>query len=115
MGTKIMKTPNYTEEMVTQLHALYAEQGNAGMDAIAETMGKTVRSVRAKLVRDGVYVAPEKGTTAVKKDGPSKKEMLAGIRALDVIDVDGFDGATKPAIAVLESLVKQIKALTSDA
>src|SRR6056300_1173741 len=78
------KTVNYTEEMVSQLHTMYTELGNEGLDQIAEALEKPVRSVRAKLVRDGLYVASPK-SAAAKKDGPSKKEIL---NALDGL---GFD------------------------
>lgn len=88
--------PNYTEEQVTQLHDLYAEVGSEGLDQIAETLGKTVRSVRAKLVRDGLYVAPVKNTAA-KATGPSKKEILRDIETAG-FEAAGLEGATKEAL-----------------
>lgn len=99
------KTPNYTEEMVAKMHDMYAELGNDGIEAIAEAVGKPVRSVRAKLVRDGIYVAPEKGAKATaKKDGPSKKELLNVLDSRG-FDSKGFEGATKEALARLISMV----------
>ena len=95
------KTPNYTPEMVEQMAALYQEHGNDGLSLIAETLGKSVRSVRSKLVREGIYVAPEKGASTPKKDGPTKKEMLIELEALVSFPVDGFMGATKEAIGLL--------------
>jgi hypothetical protein len=95
------KTPNYTPEMVEQMTALYQEHGNDGLTLIAETLGKSVRSVRSKLVREGVYVAPEKGAVSTKKDGPTKKEMLIELEALVSFPVDGLMGATKEAIGLL--------------
>ena len=91
-----MATPNYTEEMVTQLHDLYAEMGSEGLDQIAEQIGKTVRSVRAKLVRDGLYVAPVK-SASTKANGPSKKEILREIGDVG-FDASGLEGATKEAL-----------------
>jgi len=88
--------PNYTEEQITQLRDLYCTLGNDGLDQIAETLGKTVRSVRAKLVRDGIYVAPTKTTTA-KVAGPSKKEILRDIETAG-FEPAGLEGATKEAL-----------------
>jgi len=88
--------PNYTEAQVEQLHNLYAELGSANLESIAEKLGKTVRSVRAKLVRDGLYVAPEKTTTA-KSTGASKKEILREFENTG-FDPAGLEGATKEAL-----------------
>ena len=68
------KTANYTDEQIDTISAMYQDLGNDGLDEIATQVGKTVRSVRAKLVREGIYVAPDKTTT--RKDGPTKKELL---------------------------------------
>jgi hypothetical protein len=89
-------TPNYTEAQVEQLHNLYAELGSANLEKIAETLGKTVRSVRAKLVRDGLYVSPEKTATA-KSTGASKKEILREFENTG-FDPAGLEGATKEAL-----------------
>lgn len=97
------KTVNYTEEMVSQLHELYAEMGNDGLDEIAQKLEKPVRSIRAKLVRDGLYIASPK-SAAAKKDGPSKKEILNAIDGLG-FDSKGLEGATKEALTRIQSLV----------
>jgi hypothetical protein len=91
-----VNAPNYTEAQVEQLHTLYAELGSANLDKIAETLGKTVRSVRAKLVRDGLYVSPEKTATA-KSTGASKKEILRDFETVG-FDPTGLEGATKEAL-----------------
>ena len=70
-----------------------------GLEDIAETFGKTVRSIRSKLVREGVYVATPKGP-AVKADGPSKKELLRELESKG-FDTEGFEGATKIALSRL--------------
>lgn len=93
---KTATATNYTEAQVEQLHSLYAELGSAGLESIAENLGKTVRSVRAKLVRDGLYVAPEKSATA-KSTGPSKKEILRNFETAG-FDPTGLEGATKEAL-----------------
>ena len=88
--------PNYTEAQVEQLHNLYAEYGSANLESIADKLGKTVRSVRAKLVRDGLYVSPEKTATA-KSTGASKKEILRDFETVG-FDPTGLEGATKEAL-----------------
>ena len=105
MAEATQKTANYTAEMVNSMIEMYNEVGNDGLDDIADTLGKTVRSVRSKLVREGVYVASPK-KTAAKQDGPSKKEILRDIEA-EGFDVSGFEGATKAALTRLMGVVAQ--------
>ena len=58
------KPANYTDEMVTKMLDMYEQLGNDGLDEIAEAIGRPVRSVRSKLVREGVYVATPKAAKA---------------------------------------------------
>ena len=97
------KKVNYTEAQVESMKAEYA--AGASVEAIAEAMGKAVRSVRAKLVREGVYVAAEKAPKAKREEGPSKKEMLRELEALAPFEVDGFMNATKEAIQAVIDLL----------
>jgi len=94
------KPANYTEEMVARMLDMYEQLGNDGLDAIAEAIGKPVRSVRSKLVREGVYVATPK-VKAAKVEGPSKKELLNILEDMVPFPVDGLTGATKEALAHL--------------
>ena len=103
MAEATQKAANYTAEMVDSMIEMYNELGNEGLDEIAESLDKTVRSVRSKLVREGVYVASPK-KTAAKQDGPSKKEILRDIEAQG-FDVSGFEGATKAALTRLMGVV----------
>ena len=103
MAEATQKAANYTAEMVDSMIEMYNELGNDGLDQIAESLDKTVRSVRSKLVREGVYVASPK-KTAAKQDGPSKKEILRDIEAQG-FDVSGFEGATKAALTRLMGVV----------
>ena len=105
MAEATQKAANYTAEMVDSMIEMYNDVGNDGLDEIADTLGKTERSVRSKLVREGVYVASPK-KTAAKQDGPSKKEILREIEAQG-FDVTGFEGATKAALTRLISVVAQ--------
>lgn len=61
------KTQNYTPEQTAQIVADY-EQGYT-VEQIAESLGKSTRSIVAKLSREGVYRAKTKavGATRVRK------------------------------------------------
>lgn len=91
--------PNYTPELTAQIVEDY--EGGKDVETIAEDIGKSVRSVRSKLVREGVYVAQPKAVKAAKVEGPTKKEMLRELEELAPFAVEGFMGATKAAIALL--------------
>jgi hypothetical protein len=105
---KAAKAVNYTSEMVEQMLARYEELGNEGLETIAAELGKPVRSVRSKLVREGVYVATQKAPKAAKIEGPSKKDLLNELETLVDFSVDGFMGATKAAIADVIALARSV-------
>ena len=92
---------NYTPELTGQIVSAY--QAGTAVEEIAETIGKSVRSVRSKLVREGVYVAKEKVATR-KVEGPTKKEILRDLDATG-FDTAGFQGATKDALTRLLGMV----------
>ena len=99
------ETANYTPEQTAELINQYSS--GVEVEQIAEAMGKTVRSVRSKLVREGVYIAKPKTKTA-KVDGPSKKELLRELEAATGFSPEGLEGATKAAIArLIEALSVQ--------
>ena len=92
-----MKSPNYSAAQVAQIIDQYA--AGQSIDMIADGIGKSVRSVRSKLVREGVYVAKPKAKSN-KVLGPTKKELLKDLEQTGV-DVAGLEGATKEAITRL--------------
>ena len=89
-----MPQVNYTAEMTAAIVDQY--QAGVSVDEIATDIGKSVRSVRSKLVREGVYVAKAK-PAAKRENGPTKKELLIELEGTG-FDVSGFEGATKDAI-----------------
>lgn len=97
------KNLNYTPEMMEKLVSMYKELGNEGLEEIAEELNKPVRSIRSKLVREGIYVASAKAPNS-KLNGPSKKELLRDIEAKG-FDASGFEGATKTALSRLLGIV----------
>jgi hypothetical protein len=98
MAMTTSKQVNYTPAQVAELVQLY--EAGERVEALAEHFNKSTRSIIAKLVREGVYVAAEK-PKARKIEGPSKKEMLLHLERLVSFDVNGLMGATKEAIAAL--------------
>lgn len=93
---------NYTEDQVSLIKKLYSELGNKGLKEIAEKINKSIPSVRAKLIREGVYIPDNK--ISKKSDGPSKKELLNTLQEILGFDTTGFSNATKP---VLQQLIEK--------
>jgi len=56
-------TKNYTDEMVKHMTTVYvANPTRETVDVLANEFGKSVRSIIAKLSREGVYIAQERKT-----------------------------------------------------
>jgi Zn-dependent M32 family carboxypeptidase len=92
---------NYTPELTATIIDQY--QNGVDVAEIAQSIDKSIRSVRSKLVREGVYVAQPKAKSA-KVMGPTKKELLRDLEGTG-FDVSGFEGATKEAITRLIAMV----------
>lgn len=93
------KAVNYTPEQVTKMVTEY--QSGTTVESIAETLGKSVRSVVAKLSREGVYVAK----TYVSKSGEpvAKKDMVAdaigNVLGLTEAETESLTKANKTALS----------------
>lgn len=99
------KTVNYTAEQTSAMVADYV--AGVTVESIAEKLGKSVRSVVAKLSREGVY----KAKTYVSKTGekPVKKDVhadaIGAILRLSENDVDSLTKANKNALkAIFDAL-----------
>ena len=89
------KAPNYSPELTDAIVADY--QAGTPVEDIADAIGKSVRS---KLVREGVYVAQEKPQGSKRDNGPTKKELLNRLEEVDPsAPINGLWGAKKQAIA----------------
>ena len=100
-----MKTVNYTPEQTARMVADY--QAGMTVDAIAEALGKTVRSVVAKLSREKVYKAKEyktkTGEAVVKKDAHA--DAIGAILKMPENDIESLTKANKNALrAIFEAL-----------
>jgi hypothetical protein len=98
-----VKVANYTPEVTEALKARYV--AGEAVEALATEYGKTVRSVIAKLSKEGVYKA--KAKEAGKRE-MLKAEMVAEIsKEIGVSEeiLESLEKATGPALmAVLKAL-----------
>lgn len=99
------KTLNYTPEQTTKMVADYAN--GVTVESIAQDLGKTVRSVVAKLSREKVYQAK----TYVSKTGqkPVKKDVHAdAIGAILLLPENDIESLTKANKSALEAIFKAL-------
>ena len=99
------KTVNYTPEQTAKMVADY--QAGVTVDQIAEALGKSVRSIVAKLSREGVYKKKEyktkAGESVVKKDAHA--DAIGAILKLPENDIESLTKANKAALrAIFEAL-----------
>ena len=123
------KAPNYSPELTDAVVNDYLA-GKPVKD-IADAIGKSVQSVRSKLVREGVYVAQEKPQGSKRDNGPTKKAVIRDIEAalintpakltkvqllealnklMPQITAADYQNATKPGLLILLEMVKVMKA-----
>lgn len=105
------KNVNYTAEQTARMVADY--QAGVTVDAIAEALGKTVRSVVAKLSREKVYVAKayktKSGETPIKKDVHA--DFIGEMLGLTEADTESLTKANKTALAKIADFIKAEKTL----
>ncbi len=99
------KAVNYTAEQTAKIIADY--QAGVPVADIASALGKTVRSIVAKLSREKVYVAKQYVTKTGEK--PVKKDVTAdaigAILRLSENDIDSLTKANKSALkAIFDAL-----------
>ena len=99
------KAVNYTPEQTAKIIADY--QAGVAVEEIAQAMGKTVRSIVAKLSREKVYVAKQYVTKTGEK--PVKKDVTAdaigAILRLSENDIESLTKANKSALkAIFDAL-----------
>ena len=104
-----MKTINYTPEQSTKMVADYVS--GVTVETIAENLGKTVRSVVAKLSREGVYKAKtyvsKTGAAVVKKDAHA--DAIGAILKLSESETESLTKANKTALEKIFSALANSK------
>ena len=94
---------NYTPEQTSQLVAGY--QSGETVEQLAEQLGKTVRSVVAKLSREGVYVAKTKSTGQARV---RKADLVDQLASKCGVAPEVFESLEKANHDVLEALVARM-------
>lgn len=103
-GTKIMeKMVNYTDEQVVQ--AVNAYKSGQTVEQVAELVGKSVRSVVAKLSREGVYVAKTKAAGAARV---TKQDLVNSVATALAVDAATLESLTKAQRVALEALANAV-------
>lgn len=103
------KVQNYTAEQTAQMVADYV----AGVtpETIATQLGKSLRSVVAKLSREKVYKAKtyttKSGETVVKKDEVA--DYIANALGLNEADTESLTKANKNALKAIADFIKAEK------
>ena len=92
------KTINYTPEQTLKIVADY--QSGISVETLAETFGKTTRSIIAKLSREGVYQKKEyvskTGDKPIKKD--TVADAIGAILRLTESETESLTKANKTAL-----------------
>ena len=103
------KVVQYSAEQTAELKQRY--QAGEAVDTIAASMGKTVKSIVAKLSREGVYVSKAK-TKSEKK--ANKAELVTAIALRLGTTEDKVESLEKATREVLELLVTALDKPDSD-
>ena len=95
----VAKAVNYTPEQTAEMVSEY--QAGTAVEAIALSMGKSVRSVVAKLSREKVYVAKtyttKTGETVAKKDAVA--DAIGAVLKLTEAETESLTKANKTALS----------------
>ena len=116
-GARNMKK-NYTNEQVAQMIKLYGEgnsdaERRAIIEKLAKEMGKTVGSIRAKLVAVGHYI--KLSTKAAKPKQVSKDELVVQIQTfLGIEGLSSLKNATKVDLEVILDRLQVVSNIQSD-
>ena len=101
---------NYTEKQVELMIEAYTKTPTREtVEALAEDLDKSVKSIIGKLSREGVY----KKTVYKTKTGESpetKKEIvenLAGLLNLEYVQVAGLEKSPKSALKILREAIHE--------
>jgi hypothetical protein len=109
MTAKTVKVPNYTPEQFEKAKADY--EAGVSVEKIAEALGKTTRSVIAKLSKEQVYKAKTYTTKAgekpVKKDAHA--DAIGAIFDLSEGEIESLTKANKTALVKIVSRVREMQ------
>lgn len=109
------KAPNYTAEQSATIVAEYvASPTKETVDMLAAKFGKTVRSITAKLSREGVYKKKEyttkNGEPVVKKDAHA--DAIGAVLNLTEAETDSLTKANKTALEKIFKALAESKPIS---
>lgn len=100
-----VKTPNFSTELTAEVVTRY--KAGESVESIANFAGKSVRSIVAKLSREGVYVS--KAKAKAEKRIP-KAALVARIAELTGVNEEVLDSLEKATHEALEIVVNALEA-----
>ena len=102
-----MTTITYTAEQTSEMVAAYVATPTAETVAtFAEKFGKTVKSVVAKLAREGVYKSPAKAK-ATTAGVARKDEIVLALELMVGVELKSFKDATKKDLEAVLAFIKR--------
>ena len=119
MTAKTEKTVNYTpEQTASMVQAYLAAPNSETVEKLAAELGKTARSIVAKLSREGVYkkkaYTTKTGEASVKKD--EHADAIGAILRLNENDTDSLTKCNKTALAaIFKALSESVSTAHADA
>ena len=99
----------YTPKETMELKRLYLECSKSP-EEIAETTGRSIFSIRSKLVKEGIYVSKPK---EISKISLSKKGLVRELEKLTGLQFIALAGANKSDLVKLVNYIKYGKDTTS--
>lgn len=106
------KQVNYTPEMTAKALSEYAS--GTSVEAIAEMLGRNVKSIIAKLTREGVYKKKEyvskTGEKPVKKDATA--DAIGAVLNMTESEIESLTKANKTALVKIFSALANSKPLS---
>ena len=109
-----VKTQNYTAEQTMEMVSAYlADKSQATVETLAVSLGKTVRSVIAKLSREKVYVAKvyatKTGEKVVKKD--EHADAIGAVLKMTEAEMESLTKCNKTALVkIWDALANSVPA-----
>lgn len=108
-----VKTPNYTPEQTEKIKTDYL--AGISVETIAQNLGKTVRSITAKLSKEGVYKRKEyvskTGEKPVKKDAHA--DAIGAVLNMTEGEIESLTKANKTALVKIFTALANSKPLES--
>lgn len=106
------KQVNYTPEMTAKALSEYAS--GASVEAIAEMLGRNVKSIIAKLTREGVYKKKEyvskTGEKPVKKDATA--DAIGAVLEMTEAEIESLTKANKTALVKIFNALANSKPIS---